>query len=92
MSMNPGRYDGIPGLVWYSDVRKMRGDELEPGMWLDSLDHSGARMICSIDPDMPQDQNRMVRFSCGDGEEVRKDVQYDVVDPSSQVAPDGSRM
>ena len=39
-----GNYDGVPGLVWYSDATQVRGDELKLGDWLDSLDHRGARL------------------------------------------------
>lgn len=51
-----GRFDGIPGMVWYSSVRKVRGGDLRIGDALDSLDHRGARTIYGIwcgevDPD-----------------------------------------
>jgi hypothetical protein len=105
----PGRFDGIPGLVWYAKTRKVLGADLRPGDWLDSLDHRGARMIYGIwfgqvdaadlpeamveiddshpDPDSPV---RTVMLSFGDTEAARADVLYDVVDPDSQVSPDGS--
>lgn len=102
------RFDGIPGLVWYSTVRPVSGGELRVGDWLDSLDHRGARLICGIwigetrtsdladamidfacQPD-PDSAVRTVMFSAGDTETVRCDVDYDVVDPNSQVTPDGS--
>lgn len=41
-------YCGEPDLVWYSRVEKKRGDELQIGDWLDSLDHCGARTIHNI--------------------------------------------
>lgn len=95
----PGRFDGIPGLVWYADVRKVRGDQLEVGDWLDSLDHRGARSIYGIRVGAPGSGYREVCFSGGftvyddgssDSEMIRDDVEYDVVNPDSQVAPDGS--
>lgn len=91
----PGRFDGIPGLVWYADVRKVRGDQLEVGDWLDSLDHCGARRIYAV-ADGSTPESRRVGFSewqhpsGEDWETVRRDVEYDVVNPDSQVAPDGS--
>jgi hypothetical protein len=103
------RFDGIPGMVWYSEVRKVRGDQLQVGDWLDSLDHRGARCIYGIwfgeiaaadlaeamvqidDPGPgPGSPVRTVMFSVGDTETVRVDVEYDVVDPDSQVTPDGT--
>jgi hypothetical protein len=83
-----GRYDGIPGLMWYASVRKVPGGELHVGDWLDSLDHRGARMIYAVLDARPG--YRTVYFSeLGDDcEIVRADVEYDVVDPDSQVAPD----
>jgi hypothetical protein len=101
----PGRFDGIPGLVWFAEVRKVLGAELKLGDWLDSLDHHGARSIWGIwrgaatrqqlgslsfylpDKDDPA---ITVMFGGGDTETIRADVEYDVVDPDSQVAPDGS--
>lgn len=94
-----GRYDGVPGLVWYAKVTPTRGDELKVGDWLDSLDHRGARSIYGIRVAAPDSGYREVCFSGGftvyddgssDAEVVRDDVMYDVVDPDSQVAPDGS--
>lgn len=92
MSKYPGRYDGEPGLVWYSSVEKVLGAKLKVGNWLDTLDHRGARRIESIDKDDPSSPLRYVRFSGGDGETVRKGIEYDVVDPNSQVEPDGTPM
>lgn len=97
----PGRFDGIPGLVWYADVRTVRGDQLTPGMWLDSLDHRGVRSIAGIwfgatslpSGDFLTDTGRLtVMFFGGDTETVRGDVEYDAVDPDSQVTPDGTPM
>jgi hypothetical protein len=99
--MRRGRFDGIPGLVWYATVRKVRGTDLQVGDWLDSLDHRGARMIYGIwfgdNPDAHEHHytddrspHRTAMFCGGDTEVVRVDVEYDVVDPDSQVAPDGS--
>jgi hypothetical protein len=94
-----GRFDGIPGLVWYAKVRKVRGDQLQAGDWLDSLDHRGARKIYGVRVAVPASGFREVCFSGGftvysdgssDSETVRDDITYDVVDPDSQVAPDGS--
>jgi len=93
-----GRLDGHSGMVWYSAVRKVPGDRLQVGDWLDSLDHRGARAICGIRAggtaasDLPEldGKVRTVVFSFGDTEIVRCDVEYDVVDPDSQVTPDGS--
>lgn len=96
-----GRFDGEAGLVWYSTVTSKRGDELEIGDWLDSLDHSGARSIHGIRVANPGSGFREVCFSGGwkvyddgssDTETVRDDVMYDVVDPYSQVAPDGGAL
>lgn len=100
---DPGRFDGIPGLVWYAAVTKTLGRDLKVGDWLDSLDHSGARMIVGmylgVVPDDDEDwvpgididpAMRTAIFAGGDGEVIRTDVEYDVVEPDSQVAPDGS--
>jgi len=84
----PGRFDGVPGLMWYSKVTPTRGDELRVDDWLDSLDHRGARAICDIRA--IGGGSRDVVFSFGDSETVRDDVMYDVVDPDSQVQPDGT--
>lgn len=96
------RFDGHPGMVWYATVRQVPGDQLRISDWLDSLDHRGARAIHGIladeigawDPDGPTpsltSNLRTVLFSAGDAETVRCDVEYDVVDPNSQVTPDGS--
>jgi hypothetical protein len=86
-----GRLDGQPGMVWYATVRKVRGDQLKAGDWLGSLDHRGARMICQIrDGASEPGSSRTVVFSAGDTETVRCDIEYDVVDPDSQVTPDGT--
>lgn len=86
------RCDGIPGMVWYSTVHKTRGDQLQVGDWLDSLDHRGARAIFQIQDNATDATVRIVKFSdiAGDAETVRRDVEYDVVDPRSQVTPDGT--
>lgn len=89
-----GRFDGIPGLVWYATVTPTRGDALKIGDWLDSLDHSGARSIYAIRKPDPSSDAREVAFSpdgfdFGDCEVVRDSVVYDVVDPDSQVDPMG---
>ena len=97
-----GRFDGVPGLVWYATVTPTRGDELKIGDWLDSLDHSGARTIRGILVRVPGSGRRDVCFSAdgftvfsdgsSDSETVRDDVLYDVVDPKSQVDPFGEPM
>lgn len=93
------RLDGQSGLVWYSTVTPKRGDELEIGDWLDSLDHSGARSIYGIYVARPGSGSREVCFSGGwtvyddgssDTETVRDDVMYDVVDPDSICDPMGN--
>jgi len=86
-----GRFDGIPGLMWYARVEQVRGGDLKVGDWLDSLDHRGARMIYAVADG--SEGFRTVWFSEGgdDCETVRVDVDYDVVDPDSQVAPDDVR-
>lgn len=100
MSDYEGRYDGEPGLVWYSEVTKKYGDQLEIGDWLDSLDHSGACRIYAIGQNADTGA-RYVGFSewwrpyaadsrDSDWRMVRADVEYDVVNPDSQVQPDGS--
>lgn len=71
--------------VRYTKSKKVRGDKLKPGDWVDSLDHCGARKIKSIDRDNPSSPLRYVRFYHGGGESVRKDVKYDVVNPNSIV-------
>lgn len=83
-----GRFDGIPGLMWYATSDKVRGSDLKAGDWLDSLDHRGARMIYEVADG--SEGVRTVWFSGGgdDCETIRADVLYDVVDPDSQVAPD----
>lgn len=95
----PGRLDGMPGLVWYSRVTPKRGDELQVGDWLDSLDHSGARSIYGVRVANPGSGFREVCFSGGwrvyddgssDTETVRDDVTYDVVDPDSICDPMGN--
>ncbi len=89
-SPSPWRFNGHAGLVWYSRTRKVRGAALQVGDWLDSLDHSGARMVYGIAMDHPRAETRTVTFLGGDTELVHVGVEYDVVDPESQVAPDGS--
>lgn len=101
------RFCGHPGMVWYATSRKVRGDQLKIGDWLDSLDHCGARAIYGMwagdinTPDLadamvktgapkPGNPIRTVMFGCGDTETIRLDVEYDVVDPNSQVTPDGT--
>lgn len=88
-SYDPEHFCGYPGMVWYSKVTPTRGDEVKVGDWLDSLDHSGARTVHAIGEG---DGYRTVCFSGneGDSEVVRNDVLYDVVDPASIVAPDGT--
>lgn len=92
------RFTGHPGLVWYSRIRKVRGADLNVGDWLDSLDHRGARSIHGIRVATPGSGFREVHFGGGwtvysdgssDTETVRDDVEYDVVDPDSQVTPTG---
>jgi hypothetical protein len=83
-------FDGIPGMVWYSRARKVRGADLRLGDWLDSLDHRGARMIYGISWTDPESPVRTVTFSFDDTELVHANVEYDVVDPDSRVAPDGT--
>ena len=89
--LDPGHITGVPGLNWYTRVRKVSGADLKVGDWLDSLDHSGARTIHNITK-APGAVTRTVRFSDieGDSEVVRADVMYDVVDPTSHVGPDGT--
>ncbi|MET0415019.1 MAG: hypothetical protein ABW022_03230 [Actinoplanes sp.] len=86
---SPGRFDGISGLVWYADVTKTYGRDLKQGDWLDSLDHRGARQIYET-PRPVGGGSIEVTLSFGDTELVRADVEYDVVNPDSQVQPDGS--
>lgn len=95
----PGRYCGIPGLVWYSRVEKKRGDELGVGDWLDSLDHHGACRIYDIRVAQPGSGFREVCFSGGwevyddgssDTQAIRDSVLYDVVDPDSICDPMGN--
>ncbi len=101
------RFDGHPGMVWFSGVRKVLGIDLQVGDCLDTLDHRGARTIYGVwpgevepedltevmvgvdapDPDSPV---RTVMFGGGDVETVHVDVEYDVVDLSTQVTPDGT--
>lgn len=87
---DPEHFLGYPGMVWYSNVTPTRGAELRVGDWLDSLDHCGARTIGRITD--AANGYRTVWFSNveGDSETVRDDVMYDVVDPASVVAPDGT--
>jgi hypothetical protein len=104
------RFCGIPGLVFYSKVEKVRGDQLRIGQWLDTLDHRGARAIFGLfagaaPPDCgTPDPEHLQRLDCtdvdsglitvmvgfGETETVRADVEYDVVDPDTQVTPDGT--
>lgn len=95
---SPGRYCGMPGLVWYSRVTKTRGDHLRIGHALDSLDHRGARTIRGIRVAEPRSGFREVHFGGGwtvypdgstDSETVRDDVMYDVVDLDSICDPMG---
>lgn len=97
----PGRFDGQAGQVWYSDVRQVRGSQLQIGDWLDTLDHRGARMIYAVGV-KPRDPGARYVAASGwyydnaaddpgsDWERVRDDVLYDIVNPDSQVAPDGT--
>jgi hypothetical protein len=104
------RFCGYPGLVWYSESRMVRGDELRIGDCLDTLDHRGCRMIFGIfagpapaDMDAPTIEHLRglvsahvdselltVMVGGGETETVRADVYYDVVNPDSQVTPDGT--
>lgn len=104
------RFCGIPGMVWYANITKVRGADLRVGQWLDTLDHRGARAILGIlagsapsDNGTPTvDHLRRLRVvdaksglltvmvGGGETETVRADVEYDVVDPDSQVTPDGT--
>jgi hypothetical protein len=105
MTTDHGHFDGIPGLVWYAEATPTLGADLKLGDWLDSLDHRGARSICGIwRGSAPRDELSAapcyapdcddpiitVMFFAGDTEQVRADVMYDVVNPDSQVTPDGS--
>jgi hypothetical protein len=101
------RFDGHPGLVWFAEVRRVRGDKLQIGDWLDSLDHRGARCIYGLwagdisaaeladamlrlDAPQPDSPVRTVMIGGGETETIRVDVEYDVVNPDSQVTPDGT--
>ena len=58
------------------------------------MDHSGARPIHGIRSTGVDSDYRKVCFSArgfeiGDSEMIRADVEYDVVDPDSQVTPTG---
>jgi hypothetical protein len=95
----PGRYCGMPGLIWYSRVTQTRGDQLQVGHALDSLDHRGARTIRGIRVAVPGSGIREVHFGGGwtvysdgssDTETVRDDVLYDVVDLDSICDPMGN--
>ena len=90
--LDPGQITGVPGLNWYTRVRKVPGADLSVGDWLDSLDHSGARTIRHITEGEPGSGIRTAWFSDidGDSELVRAEVLYDVVDPDSHVGPDGT--
>lgn len=104
------RFCGYPGMVWYATSRRVRGDQLRVGDWLDTLDHCGARAIFGIFAG-PAPAGRAtpsvehlrglsaldfksgvltVMVGGGETETVRADVEYDVVDPDSQVTPDGT--
>lgn len=85
-------------VVRYTESRQVLGADLTPGMWLDSLDHRGARMVWSvsfpgnylkvvIEEPSGWDAFRLVGFSDlpSDRETVRADLPYDVVDPDSMV-------
>ncbi|HEY6117235.1 MAG TPA: hypothetical protein VI172_14885 [Candidatus Dormibacteraeota bacterium] len=95
---SPDNFAGYPGMVWYSRVTKTRGDQLQAGDALDSLDHCGARTIHAIRTGKAG--FRQVAFSAdgftfyadgsSDSETVRDDVEYDVVDLASVCAPDGT--
>lgn len=87
---DPEHLIGHPGMVWYSNATPTRGDQLQVGTWLDSLDHCGARTIRRVTD--AGGGYRTVWFSDidDDSEVVRDDVLYDVVDPNSVVAPDGT--
>lgn len=84
----PDHLIGHPGMVWYKNATPTLGIDLRVGMWLDSLDHCGARTIVRVTD--AGGGYRTVWFSDieGDSETVRDDVSYDVVDPSSVCAPD----
>lgn len=84
---DPAQWGGIPGLNWYATVTRTRGADLREGDWLDTADHSGARMIMGTSGG-PVDGQRIVMFHGGDSEIVQVDVRYPVVDPTSLVAPD----
>ncbi len=88
----PDHLIGYPGMVWYSKVTPTRGDQLQVGDLLDSLDHRGARPIHNITN--VAGGYRTVWFSDidGDSETIRDDVMYDVVDLASVCAPDGTRI
>lgn len=109
---HPGRFDGIPGLVWYAKSTPTLGADLKLGDWLDTLDHRGARMIYGIfagpapagghTPTVEHLRGLRrtdigsgwltVMVAGGETETIRADVVYDVVDPDSQVQPDGSSL
>jgi hypothetical protein len=104
------RFCGYPGMVWYAESRRVRGDQLRVGDWLDTLDHCGARAIYGIFAGPAPDGRATptpehfwglrgedidsglltVMVGGGETETVRADVEYDVVDPDSQVTPDGT--
>lgn len=83
-------FDGKPGMVWYAKSTPTYGHDLKLHDWLDSLDHRGARAIHGLSINTLKDTTITVTFFGGDTETVRADVQYDVVDPDSQVTPDGT--
>lgn len=100
------RFSGYPGMVWYATSQRVLGSQIQIGDWLDTLDHRGARCVYGMwageidagdlpevmmrrlpQPDSPV---RTVMFGFGDTETIRVDVEYDIVDPASQVTPDGT--
>lgn len=73
------RFDGIPGLVWYSSVRKVKGVDLRIGDWLDTLDHRGARCIYGIwtgDIATPDLANAMVKSKAAGPESLVRTVMF----------------
>lgn len=86
----PDHLIGHPGMVWYSKATPTRGDKLKVGDWLDSLDHCGARTIQHITDAVGGYRTAWFSDIEGDSETVRDDVMYDVVDPASVCAPDGT--
>jgi hypothetical protein len=80
--------------VAYGSVTSVFGADLKIGMWLDSLDHGGARMICGLrivgDEDSLLYQVAFGPLGVGPWDEskwvetIRADVEYDVVDPDTE--------